>query len=748
LFYQGKNVAHSTGKNWKAVGLNPAQTVVRQLSSGAKAFPCFAAQLCKTRRAPVFSDLSSHNYLSQSQDYSNLADLTQEIFARLNESVSAIWLETEANPEISVLYGGYPLEQRERWAFGSGGSTVPAPQILGTREKQQIEVANEVWARAITELVCFSPYYGPGPGYFDGDIRTVEHDDDGDVTVEIRSRVEYDLAEGVSGSPRRGTDAFYPIVNACQHLTTLAVLSRGWCLSASSKRRDETLLETESSLTAGSQGAVTYTTMLKDSSGSTLPCTWAPGGSTAGSTPPRAAGDTLVEWLGNDSVKASPNAAALIALRGSNGTGFGPGSIALFTNRSMSGYQPYTLSSPPRSVARSPTQVAEHEAYLQWRAQNPTGKPPPGMRVAPPDEWGYFPRHLADNTAGAHIGTILRVDPTGNRFQVLDTGALNTGATSDVWPGLSGVHDYLGTAGTMSGSDPYRGVGLPPLLTEANARALYDHAKGVIDQARPLGLMRLIIARRGPDLLATNLGEWLLYASPLMRMYGDGTTPGDRATLANLVWSLRDFPKRTEVRVIWSIRLPVGPLARAMLAEGRRTHTFNLAGRVMRDMLDVAAANPRSQVARDRVRLYVNGDDVATEPRGAEVAPRRAWLIRQGFGAPTLACARILSRFSRLALDLESNADGTVSTICSLNAHGPQGYSGSIPRFHDAEISYIERARQTDAMLALPLHCGTGAMPTPTGAWQATPEGFSDWTAQMNALTQFGVARSLLERFL
>ncbi len=594
--------------------------------------------------------------------------------------------------------------------------------------------------------MTFSPYYGPGPGYFDGDIRTVEHDDDGDVTVEVRSRTEYDLAEGVSGSPRRGSDAFYPIVNACQHLATLAVLSRGWYLTASLKGKKDVLVENESSLNAGSQAAVTFTTMLKPDAG-----TWARGGGTAGETPPKASGDNLVNWLGNDSVTASPRGSALVALRGPSETAFGPGSVAVFSNRSAAGYRVDQLVNPVRTVARSPSQVAAHEAYILWRQSNPTDPIPPNrpdLREAPPEEWGVFGSHLADNTVAAHIGAVLRVDAVGGKFQVLDTGALNTGNAPEVWPTLSGNHDYPGTAATMHGSDPYRGVGLPPLLTPGKAQVLYDHVQNVVEQARPLGLVRLIVARRGPDMLADNLGEWLLYASPLLRMYGNGNTEGDRATLANLVWSLRDFPKRNEARVIWSVRLPTGPLARAMMSGGKSAHVVDMITNVMQDLMATAAANPTKPAPRDRVRLYVNCDDIQAQPASnAHVATQRAWAVRQALGAPTLATARILSRFTRVAVDYEALADGTVSTLCSLNAHGRLGYSGTLPRWHDAENAHAQGSNRPQGMLCAPLCFECGPMSTPNGAWEPTQSGFAAWMAQNNAFrTQ--VAVKLINRFL
>ncbi len=138
LLYKGKNVAQSKGRNWRAVGLNPGKTEVRQLSTGAKAFPCFAAQLCKSERAVVSKDLTAYSYLDNSSDLTRLADLTEELFVRLDEGVRAIWSEAEADPNLVTLYGGYPLSQREQWAFGSGGSTIPAPPYWEPKSSNEL----------------------------------------------------------------------------------------------------------------------------------------------------------------------------------------------------------------------------------------------------------------------------------------------------------------------------------------------------------------------------------------------------------------------------------------------------------------------------------------------------------------------------------------------------------------------------------------------------------------------------------
>jgi hypothetical protein len=64
-------------------------------------------------------------------------------------------------------------------------------------------------------------------------------------------------------------------------------------------------------------------------------------------------------------------------------------------------------------------------------------------------------------------------------------------------------------------------------------------------------------------------------------MYGNNPVKGNRAAYADLVWSLRDFPKRDQLRLIWSVRVPRLQLADTMLTEPRSSGVFELVTKTM-----------------------------------------------------------------------------------------------------------------------------------------------------------------------
>lgn len=742
LSNQGKVVATAAARDWNPVALNQKST--RKLTQKSETFPRLSKLICETRNESFTKDLSGYNYLESTDELQRLTDLTEELFCRVAGGCSFLWSTFRPDPENSSLYGGYAFRLRELWAFYDYPEA--PPEFLGNREQQQISVANEAWARAITELVCFMPYYGTGPGYYESDKRTIEIDDDGECPLEVRSHIEYDLAEGVSGSGRR-KGCFYPIVAACQQLTTLALLSRGWYLQEPAAGRKGTKVEREMSLNAGSAAAQMYTHALMPAPG-----TWVGSGQTHGvELNPRLSGDALLNWLGNDSIRRSPDARALVTLTGENNTAFGPGSVAVFSNSlpSVHGYETRTQGNPPRMVALKTTEIIAHQKYLEWREEHPTDPDPsltarPDLRKQEPTPVQLIGTHLGDNSGAAHIGTILRVDPNGRRYQVLDTGALNTNTSGDtgVWRGLPAIYDYPETTGDMhSLKDPCRGIGLAPVLDASGAQSLYGHLLSVVHRARPLGFMRLIVARRNVAMQQDNVNDWLLYASPLLRMYSSEDTSRNRATYADLVWSLRDFPVRDQVRLIWSIRLPMWQLADAMIDEPRTSTVSQLVAATQATLLSRAANSvqytPEYAKAQSNVRLYCTAADIVAAP-GAQAADgeKRAWLVHQTLGAAKLAEARLLSKFTRVCFDMELNEDGAVSRICAINAHGEQGYSGKLPQWHIAENGHGSFAHR----LQFPLHCES------SGSWEATSTGVVAWQNKVAQL-RASVATRLIERF-
>jgi hypothetical protein len=751
LIYQGKAVASTKARVWNALQLNPTQPITKKLAQGSQRFPCLASQLCISHRSVVSKNLSSYDYTGTSNDLNRLADITDELSARLAQGLGSVWREAEAKADQSTLYNGFSLTEREARAFGNKqGQDL---ELFGSVGEQQIAVANEVWARAITELVCFTPYRSTGTVYNDGEHGTT-------VTVggvKVQSTLEYDLAEGVSGAVN---EPHFPIAHACQQLVTLAVLSRGWSIVSPAS---EAIPARQIALPAGSRSAIFYTKFLKPDPG-----TWVPHGKTLGEVPNYAdLGEGLIKWLNPGMEKQTPDASTLVSLGDTNGkTAFGPGSIAVFANGLPQdhGLEVHNLDNPKRTVARRPAEVAEHDAYLAWKAEHPKETSiPKGLRKEKPSEVWMYGANLNDNSGAAHIGCILRVDKTARRYQVLDTGALNTGADYGIWPGIPGIRDYPETRGNMhSLKDPSRGIGLAPILTASKADVLYRHVRKVLKIARPLGFMRLVVARRDITMSFDNVNQWLLYASPLLRMYGSSPAEGNRATYADLLWSLRDFPRRDQLRVIWSVRAPYLQLADTMLTEPRSLGVYALVTKTM-ERLRADAHKPTKDAEKHRndlknLRECVNAEDIsasgsphtaaAVPQNGADAAAndlplgeppdtandgdKRAWLIAHGLGRNMLAATRLLSRYTRFCLDFEVNADGTVAAA-TLNS--PR------PLWHEAEDAFAPSdAKSKVARLQMPLICESA------GGWPATAAGFKAWAKQSQQL-RASVGSGLISQF-
>jgi hypothetical protein len=212
-------------------------------------------------------------------------------------------------------------------------------------------------------------------------------------------------------------------------------------------------------------------------------------------------------------------------------------------------------------------------------------------------EWKILPpgRVLADNTAGAHLGFVLRVDSTLKLFQTLDTGGLNVkgfppGSRGDgviAMPAANGFHGGIfddpqtDRVNPGSGHDPFRGVGVLEAIDKAAAEDLLKHVER-LKQARPLGLTRLVLLRRGQKITLQNYWRfrepsqnWLIYASPLLPMYGKD--PAHNFPISRCLWSLRDMPGRADVEAMWFFYVPQGFLGQAMMDAERDDNVIALA---------------------------------------------------------------------------------------------------------------------------------------------------------------------------
>jgi hypothetical protein len=169
--------------------------------------------------------------------------------------------------------------------------------------------------------------------------------------------------------------------------------------------------------------------------------------------------------------------------------------------------------------------------------------------------------------------------------QVRDTGgAYSPGRGSGV--SLLAGQDVSGIAGglfddpavdSVGGSgDPMRGIGVPPPVPVGELESSVRRAL----RTRPLGLCRLLLIRpiitaeamadarpKSVARIVANVDQWLVYASPLMRMHQPA--PNENFNPARLAWSLRQMPGRESLQGVWLVYIPQGGLSQAMMSSGR-----------------------------------------------------------------------------------------------------------------------------------------------------------------------------------
>lgn len=194
---------------------------------------------------------------------------------------------------------------------------------------------------------------------------------------------------------------------------------------------------------------------------------------------------------------------------------------------------------------------------------------------------------VQDNQGSAHVAFMLRARPELGKVQFFDTGALNVrgGETSLVKPVPGGLHkcsvDTPGTTKIRSKDSPFKGVGIFPKLTEATAGELKKNVDK-LRLARPLGVARLALIKREGlvNLQRHNVDRvvddrTLVYLSPGLALFG--AQPDQNYSLVRLAWSLRDLPGAANLCAIWMVYVPTGGLARAMIERPRSASFVDVA---------------------------------------------------------------------------------------------------------------------------------------------------------------------------
>lgn len=186
---------------------------------------------------------------------------------------------------------------------------------------------------------------------------------------------------------------------------------------------------------------------------------------------------------------------------------------------------------------------------------------------------------------GSHVSMILRRYTTSGgkvAVQLLDTsahrGGVGTVPLSDyrMFERLSqyrGIYASEGhtkiPAGTLGN---FVGMGtLPPIK---HPSTIFDNMR----KARPVGLARLVIARRQggrPDGIgATLIKEEDIYFISKMILMWSADSETRNFNQSRLLWSLRNTPWRQDIQAFWIVYGPCGPLAEVMWEAGARDRTL------------------------------------------------------------------------------------------------------------------------------------------------------------------------------
>lgn len=446
-----------------------------------------------------------------------------------------------------------------------------------------VEVAEEVWARQITEMLLGVPYDSPNQP---SNLK--------------RKKGTTPLVDLPFIGGRLGKDQKDPIIGvtfACQHLATVGIYSRGE-------------YPPNAAFGAASTTSGTVLAMKRDDG-------------------------VKARWVVADLTPITPAVAAAAAsdprlLTGSSLTvdltqfiqlpDYGPGAVHLFSNavilEDKLGYdqiESALAQIPPAkdgtidpSLGLSLIKVSGSK-FVPNTTNTFRGRPCRTLlkvkiekgKVKRPLPVVCFPTGLdveMDQQGAAHIGFTVRV--RNGKAQFLDTGGLNadgrdTPETAILFPqradGLNGgtMDDALGVNAKSLGS-PFRGAGLFGKLQPEKANQLVKHVQTVLKRARPMGLARLYILQPGTVSTAplTNFPavpvSRVLYASPLKPMW-DPVDPNENLTdeqkkaasipeernysLSRYAWSLRGLP--SSFQAVWVEYVPFAPVVDEMLKPGR-----------------------------------------------------------------------------------------------------------------------------------------------------------------------------------
>lgn len=450
--------------------------------------------------------------------------------------------------------------------------------------KVDVEVADEVWARQITEMLLGVPYDSPNQPSNRGRGKGAQLSD-------------LPFIGGRLGAGEK--DPIVGVTFACQHLATVGIYSRGEH-------------KPSAAFGAASTTSQTVTAMKRDDG---LQAKWFVAEPSLTEITPAVAAQVGANPTLLTGSALSVDLTPFIQL-----PEYGPGAVHLFSNAAIveqkiayEQIEAALAQFPPGPDGKLPpesglgTTLDSGSKFVPNTTVKFRGKPCRSLlkvkidqgKVKRPAPVVCFPAGLdveMDQQGAAHIGFTVRV--RNGKAQFLDTGGLNapnrdTPEVLSLFPkkkdGLNGgtMDDALGTQ-ARSLASPFRGAGVFGRLQPEKANKLVNHVQTVLKRARPMGLMRLYVLQPG-TVSTSNLGSFrdisasqVLYASPLKPMW-DPDDPNESLddeqkkiasvreernyALSRYAWSLRGL--NGQFQAVWVEYVPFAPVVDVMLKPGR-----------------------------------------------------------------------------------------------------------------------------------------------------------------------------------
>jgi hypothetical protein len=520
---------------------------------------CFGLQQAKPNKPP-------RNYRGLSQGDGDPAKLIEH----LNSAVLPGAPSAPAGKALqSLLYHLFvqldsPNTLDPAWDQQSEGGNSSFDLSDAMLQADPVRTADELWARHVTEMASFTRYGNPSSRYGG---KSVDAEFDADSLISS------------SNNPRYGLSL------ACQNLASLSTATR---LNLDGGQTRVIASGIFGAFNATQAGATWFSADVEN------PLPVEPSG--RGDPASLGAGPTKVDIT--HAIAKVPE--------------YGPGTVHLFSNRAVkailgdqaaeASYRDFNKN--PQSGAASYTTITLNSKGKQVVKEMTTLVGADGdKRQQVAFDVRDDGQELKDNQDNPHIGFVLRVrrhpsDSERHRAQFLDTGGFAVAGRGEGLNFGGGMHSGIfdGPPARFIHSNvakqPYRGFGVFPKKTPAQAKELAKNVTDVLQKARPLGFVRLVVVDRSLKKTAKKgiLDEFkigaYLYVSPLLTMYSnDDSADSQRSnySIARLIWSLRDLPGMDKLEVRWYIYHPVGDLAREMLDAPRTKNAVDLATSVSSD---------------------------------------------------------------------------------------------------------------------------------------------------------------------